>query len=157
GGIWYQGEGNSANGDTYGKLLTTMIAAWRSAWNEPIPFYYVQIAPFTYGANNEGTIVREQQAKIMRLENTGMVVVSDLVSDTTDIHPKDKHDVGLRLANWALGETYHRPGVVYKSPTYQGMEIKGDKVTLSFTDAPTGLILKGNEPKELIIAGDDHV
>jgi sialate O-acetylesterase len=157
GGIWYQGEGNSANGDTYGKLLTTMIAAWRSAWNEPLPFYYVQIAPFTYGANNEGTIVREQQSRIMRLENTGMVVVSDLVTDTTDIHPKNKHDVGLRLANWALGETYHHSGMLYKNPTYQGMEINGDKVTLSFTDAPTGLMLKGNEAKELIVAGDDHV
>jgi sialate O-acetylesterase len=93
----------------------------------------------------------------MRLENTGMVVVSDLVSDTTDIHPKDKHDVGLRLANWALAETYHKSGVTYKNPTYQSMDIKGDKITLTIENAPTGLLLKGSEPKELVIAGEDRV
>jgi len=72
------------------------------------PFYYVQIAPFTYGPKNGGTLLREQQAKSMSLENTGMVVVSDLVEDTTNIHPKNKHDVGGRLAGWALTETYHK-------------------------------------------------
>ncbi|HEY4107441.1 sialate O-acetylesterase [Puia sp.] len=157
GAIWYQGEGNTANADTYSKIFTAMIASWRSAWNEPLPFYYVQIAPFTYGANNQGTLVREQQAKTMNLENTGMVVVSDLVTDTTDIHPKNKHDVGYRLAGWALAETYHQPGITYKNPTYQTMEIKGDKATLTFTDAPGGLVLKGSEPRELVIAGEDHV
>jgi len=157
GAIWYQGEGNTANADAYNKTFTTMIAAWRSAWNAPLPFYYVQIAPFTYGANNMGTIVREQQAKTMHLENTGMVVVSDIVGDTTDIHPKNKHDVGLRLANWALAETYHRSGITYKDPTYQSMEVKGDKITLTIDNAPTGLVLKGSEPQTLVIAGEDHV
>ncbi|HEY4336500.1 MAG TPA: sialate O-acetylesterase [Puia sp.] len=157
GAIWYQGEGNTINADDYGKTFTTMIAAWRSAWNAPLPFYYVQIAPFTYGANNMGTVVREQQAKTMRLENTGMVVVSDLVTDTADIHPKNKHDVGLRLANWALAGTYHKSGIVYKNPTYQGMEIKGDKITLTVDNAPNGLVLKDAEPRSLVIAGQDHV
>jgi len=157
GAIWYQGEGNTANCDMYSKILTTMIAAWRSAWNEPLPFYYVQIAPFTYGPGNAGTIIREQQAKTTRLENTGMIVVSDLVSDTTDIHPKNKHDVGARLATLALAETYHKTGLTYKYPTYQNMEIKGDKITLSFDNAPTGLIIKDVEPSALVIAGEDHV
>jgi sialate O-acetylesterase len=157
GAIWYQGEGNTANGDTYSRIFTAMIAAWRSAWNEPLPFYYVQIAPFTYGPNNLGTVVREQQAKTMRLENTGMVVVSDLVSDTTDIHPKNKHDVGFRLANWALAETYRQPGITYKNPTYGGMEVKGDKVTISIDNAQGGLAIKGKEPSALFIAGEDHV
>ena len=157
GAIWYQGEGNTANADTYCKAFTAMIAAWRSAWKAPLPFYYVQIAPFSYGANNMGTIVREQQAKTMLLENTGMVVVSDLVTDTTDIHPKDKHNVGLRLANWALAETYRKPGIAYRNPSFQGMEIKGDKVTLTFDNAPNGLLLNGKEPQSLVIAGDDRV
>jgi sialate O-acetylesterase len=157
GGIWYQGEGNTANGDTYCKAFTTMIAAWRSAWNAPLPFYYVQIAPFTYGANNKGTVVREQQAKTMLLEKTGMVVVSDLVDDTADIHPKDKHDVGLRLANWALAETYHKSGITYRNPSYQAMEVKGDKITLTVDNAPNGLIQKDIDPKTLVIAGDDKV
>jgi len=157
GAIWYQGEGNTVNGDMYSKIFTAMIAAWRSAWNEPLPFYYVQIAPFTYGANNQGTIVREQQAKTMTLENTGMVIVSDLVDDTTNIHPKNKHEVGYRLADWALAETYHKSGITCKNPTYQSMEIKGDKVTLTFDNAPGGLILKGSDAKAIVIAGEDHV
>jgi len=157
GAIWYQGEGNTANADTYCKAFTTMIAAWRSAWNAPLPFYYVQIAPFTYGANNMGTVVREQQAKAMRLENTGMVVVSDLVDDTADIHPKNKHDVGLRLAGWALAETYGKSGLTYKDPTYQSMEVKGDKVTLTFDNTPNGLVQKGSEPSALVVAGEDRV
>jgi sialate O-acetylesterase len=157
GAIWYQGEGNTVNGDMYSKIFTVMIAAWRSAWNEPLPFYYVQIAPFTYGANNQGTIVREQQAKTMTLENTGMVIVSDLVDDTTNIHPKNKHEVGYRLADWALAETYHKSGITCKNPTYQSMEIKGDKVTLTFDNAPGGLILKGSDAKAIVIAGEDHV
>ena len=157
GAIWYQGEGNTANGDSYAKTFATMIAAWRSAWNLPLPFYYVQIAPFTYGVKNEGTVVREQQEKTMRLENTGMVVVSDLVDDTTDIHPKNKHDVGYRLANWALAETYHHTGVIYKSPAYQSMEIKGDKITISVGNVPNGMVIKGSEPRELVVAGEDRV
>jgi sialate O-acetylesterase len=157
GALWYQGESNTANADTYSKGLTTMIAAWRAAWNEPLPFYYVQIAPFKYGTPNEGSIVREQEAETMRLENTGMVVISDLVTDTTDIHPKNKHDVGLRLANWALAETYHKTGITYKNPSYQSMEIKGDKITLTIDNAPAGVVMKGSEPKELFIAAADQV
>jgi sialate O-acetylesterase len=157
GAIWYQGEGNTANGDTYSKLLTAMIAAWRSAWNSPLPFYFVQIAPFTYGSPNQGAIIREQQARTMSLERTGMVVISDLVSDTTDIHPKNKHDVGLRLANWALAETYHHSGIIYKNPAYKNMEKKGDKLTITVDNAPTGLMLKGSEAKEWVAAGADHI
>jgi len=157
GALWYQGESNTVAPDTYSKLLSTMIASWRSAWKEPLPFYYVQIAPFAYGEKYEGARVREQEARTQQVENTGMVVISDLVTDTADIHPKNKHDVGLRLANWALAETYHHSGIVYKNPAYQNMEIKGDKIIISLMDAPNGLAVKGNEPKDLLIAGEDKV
>ncbi|MEJ7740361.1 MAG: sialate O-acetylesterase [Chitinophagaceae bacterium] len=124
GAIWYQGEGNTAAPYTYGKLLTTMIDSWRKAWNKNIPFYYVQIAPFTYGDNFDGSIIREQQTKAMMHDNVRMVVTTDLVDDTTDIHPKNKHDVGYRLANWALAETYHKQGIVYKSPVYKSIDVQ---------------------------------
>ncbi|MBS1665629.1 MAG: sialate O-acetylesterase, partial [Bacteroidetes bacterium] len=117
GAIWYQGESNTVAPQTYSRLLTTMIASWRKAWGRPLSFYYVQIAPFKYEIKDQASVLREQQEKVMSVENTGMVVVSDLVDDTADIHPKDKHDVGYRLANWALGDTYHRTGVVYRHPT----------------------------------------
>jgi sialate O-acetylesterase len=74
GAIWYQGEGNTIAPYTYSKLLTTMIDSWRKAWSKNIPFYYVQIAPYTYGNNYIGSIIREQQTKAMTHENVGMVV-----------------------------------------------------------------------------------
>lgn len=157
GALWYQGEGNTAAPDTYGKLLTTMVDAWRKVWNKNIPFYYVQIAPFTYGNNFSGSIIREQQAKAMAYDNMGMVITTDLVDDTTDIHPKNKHDVGYRLANWALAETYHQTGINYKSPVYKSMLIQKDKAIISFDNAPSGIIMKGYTPAALFIAGADKI
>jgi sialate O-acetylesterase len=157
GALWYQGESNTYAPGTYGKLLTTMIGSWRKAWGTAFPFYYVQIAPYAYGVKDEGTLLREQEADCQSVPNTGMVVISDLVDDTTNIHPKNKHDVGLRLANWALAETYHLPGIYYKNPRFQAMETKGDKLILTFSDAPDGLVVKGGEIRTLYIAGEDKV
>ena len=157
GALWYQGESNTAAPDTYAKLLTKMIGSWRQAWNKPFPFYFVQIAPFTYGVKDQGSWLREQEAACQDLPNTGMVVISDLVTDTTNVHPKDKHDVGLRLANWALAETYHRTGIVYKNPRYIGETEKNGKLILTFSDAPGGLIVKGGAARELFIAGEDKI
>lgn len=155
--IWYQGEGNTAAPSTYGKLLTTMIDSWREAWHKNLPFYYVQIAPFTYGDSYVGSLIREQQAKAMGHNNVGMVVVSDLVNDTTDIHPKNKHDVGYRLANWALAETYHQKGIIYKSPFYRGMEVKKGMAVISFANAENGLVMKGNKINAFLVAGSDRI
>jgi sialate O-acetylesterase len=157
GALWYQGESNVGTSDTYAKLLSIMIGSWRQAWNKDFPFYYVQIAPFAYGTKEQGSLLREQEAKVQDLGGTGMVVISDLVTDTTDIHPKDKHDVGLRLANWALAEAYHRPGLFYKNPRFSNMEVRGDKVTLSFSEAPNGLMVKGKSVVTLVVAGEDRV
>jgi sialate O-acetylesterase len=157
GALWYQGEGNTVAPNTYGRLLATMIGSWRKAWGSNFPFYYVQIAPFAYGVKDQGSLVREQEAACQSVANTGMVVISDLVDDTTNIHPKDKHDVGLRLANWALAETYHLTGIYYKSPRFEGLETKGDKIMLNFSDAPNGLLVKGGEVQAIFVAGDDKV
>jgi len=157
GAIWYQGEGNTVSPEAYGKLFTTMIGSWRKAWNKDLPFYFVQIAPFKYGVPNQGSLLREQQSASMRLANTGMVVISDLVDDTTEIHPKNKHDVGLRLANWALAETYHKNGIVYKHPAYVSMEIKGEQIRVRLDHAPGGLVVRGNSVREFSIAAADKV
>ncbi|MDR3712803.1 MAG: sialate O-acetylesterase [Puia sp.] len=157
GAIWYQGESNTIAPETYSRLFSTMIASWRRAWNKELSFYYVQIAPFTYDRPGEGSLLREQQALTMKLlPGTGMVVISDLVSDTTDIHPKDKHDVGLRLAGWALAETYHKDGIVYRSPSFKSMEVRGDKIAIQLENAPQGLIVKGPHVKTLFVAGADQ-
>ena len=157
GAIWYQGESNTEAPASYGKLLSTMIGAWRQAWGLPVPFYYVQIAPFTYGVKDQASLLREQQGTVMQVARTGMVVISDLVSDTTNIHPKDKHDVGIRLANWALGETYHRSGIVYRSPAYERMEVNGEKVVVRCSNATAGLVIRGKAAEEVLIAGDNKV
>src|SRR5258708_18417531 len=148
GAIWYQGESNVLTAGTYSQLFTTMIGAWRKTWGKSFPFYYVQIAPFAYGSKEEANLLREQQTQSMRLENTGMVVISDLVEDTTNIHPKNKHDVGLRLANWALAETYHKSGIAYKNPVYKTMETKGNKVWIHVEDGGQGLVIRGPQGKE---------
>jgi len=157
GALWYQGESNVVAPDAYAKLLAVMIGAWRKAWDKPFPFYYVQIAPFNYGVRDQASLLREQEGKCQDIEGTGMVVISDLVSDTMDIHPKDKHDVGLRLANWALAETYHRPGVTYKNPRFQHMEAGGGRLKLSFGDAPNGLLVRGPMVLTLQVAGEDRI
>lgn len=157
GALWYQGESNTPAPLTYDRLLTKMIASWRMNWDKPLSFYLVQIAPFKYGVKDQGAVLREQEEKVQRLENTGMVVISDITGDTSDIHPKNKHDVGIRLANWALADTYHKQGLVYKNPSYHRMTIEGDKVLVYLADAAGGLEVRGKEVQELFIAGADQV
>jgi sialate O-acetylesterase len=157
GAIWYQGEGNTIAPDTYGKLLTTMIGSWRKAWNKELPFYYVQIAPYTYGNKYISSIIREQQTNVMNYPKVGMAVITDLVDNIKDIHPKGKLEVGNRLANWALAETYHKEGLVYKSPMYKSMEIQKDKAIISFDNAPNGLKATDKTIAEIFIAGSDKI
>ncbi len=157
GAIWYQGESNTGTAATYKQLFTTMISSWRTAWNKNLPFYYVQIAPFTYGNNYKGALLREAQTQSMSLANTGMVVITDITGDTTDIHPKNKRDVGLRLAGWALAETYHLPNIIYKNALYKSMAVKDGKAVISFDNAGGGLTCADKVITQLYIAGDDKM
>ena len=143
GAIWYQGESNIINNNTYHKLFTTMIRSWREAWKKDFPFYYVQIAPYKYGFNNVGALVREAQTKAMNFPNTGMVVVTDLIDSVTNIHPSNKHDVGYRLANWALAETYKQKGLAYRSPVYKSKTTNKNKIILSFENSFKGFVASG--------------
>jgi sialate O-acetylesterase len=138
-------------------VLTTMISAWRNDWKEQFPFYYVQIAPYTYGNNLNGAMLREQQTKAMKLLNTGMVVITDLVDDTTNIHPEDKKDVGIRLANWALAKTYNKNNIVYASPMYRSLKIEDGKTRISFDFNDSGLMSTDEKITEIYIAGSDEV
>ena len=71
-----------------------MIDCWRNSWHKEFPFYYVQIAPYKYGGENEGALLQEQQTKTMIHPKTGMVVITDLIDSVTNIHPSDKRLVG---------------------------------------------------------------
>lgn len=154
--IWYQGEANTANPEFYKDIFTTLIKDWREEWNKDLPFYYVQIAPYKYGDNMNGALVREAQLKCMTIPNTGMVVISD-IGNLDDIHPKDKQDVGLRLANWALAKTYYLTGISFSGPVYREMKVTDNKITLFFDHADNGLVAKGGPLRNFKIAGKDGI
>ncbi len=157
--IWYQGEGNTARASTYEKMFTGMIGAWRKKFEQDFPFYYVQIAPYTYESTYEGALLMEQQTLSLSYPKTGMVVITDLVDNVKDQHPKNKLDVGLRLANIALAETYKKPipAPVYLNPKFKRMDAGKGKVNLYFDNAPNGFMVKGEGlPTEFLIAGTDQ-
>lgn len=157
GAIWYQGESNCGNYQIYSKLMKTLIENWRTDFKKDFPFYQVQIAPYTYGDQGTSEYLREQQELVTKIvPNTGMVVVSDLVDNIKDIHPKNKLDVGKRLANYALAETYKQNVDAYKSPSFESMKVEKDKVRLTFNNAAAGLKSTGKTPLKFLIAGDDQ-
>ena len=157
GAIWYQGESNCGNYPIYSLLMKTLIENWRADFKKDFPFYFVQIAPFAYGEKGTSEYLREQQELASRtIPKTGMAVISDLVDDIKDIHPKNKHDVGKRLAAYALAETYKQNMGEYKSPFYESMNIEKDKVRIRFSHATEGLRCTGKSPVKFMIAGEDQ-
>ncbi len=154
--IWYQGESNTQNPIVYRRLLPTMIQSWRDAWDFPLPFYFVQIAPYRYDSSLSGALVRESQLQTMRkVPNTGMVVISD-VGNIYDIHPRNKQDVGKRLADWALARTYGREGIAFSGPLYREHKVEEDGVRIYFDYAEEGLLADG-PLTDFEIAGADKI
>jgi len=155
GAIWYQGESNSRSANKYQALMSTMITCWRNAWDlGDFPFYYAQIAPYKYGPKNPSQYLREAQMKTLSLKNTGMAVTMD-IANLTDIHPKNKQDVGKRLALWALNKDYAKK-IVFSGPIYRSMEVEGNKIRLKFDYTGSGLATNdGKSVSHLTIAGPD--
>ena len=161
GTIWYQGEGNTPRAYAYEKMFTGMIGAWRKQFQQEFPFYYVQIAPYaSYETPYEAALLMEQQTRSLSYPKTGMVVITDLVDNIKSQHPLNKLDVGLRLANIALAETYRKniPAPVYKNAMYKRMEVSKGKINLYFDNASNGFMIKGPEKQatEFLIAGSDQ-
>lgn len=155
--IWYQGEANRHDASAYYRLTHLLVDSWRGLWQIEMPFYYVQIAPFTYGDKYQTAATHESQTKAMDIPKSGMIVTTDLVDNLKDIHPAYKKEVGSRLANWALAETYGQKTGLYKSPQYRSMQVEGSKIRLTFDHAPNGLVVKGTDIAEMEIAGSDKV
>lgn len=156
GAIWYQGESNVSTSYAYTRLLSSMVNGWRRYWGIDFAFYLVQIAPYTYGSEFQGPLLREAQSKF-DLSNSGMVVISDLVDNVADIHPQNKLDVATRLADLALAKTYQKKSGPYLYPSYKSMKIEGDKIRIEFDHCESGLISKNGDPKDFEIAGADKV
>lgn len=156
GTLWYQGESNVGS-TVYDKTLSALITFWRKAWQDDFPFYYVQIAPYKTGTNNFSNVtLRDSQRKLLKeVSNTGMVVISD-VSDTIDIHPKDKKSVGIRLANLALANTYKTNSGLVNGPVFKDFKTDKNKAIVSF-DSAEGLHFKNKTSSQFEVAGADGV
>lgn len=150
GALWYQGESNVDHPEPYARALKTLIDSWRSLWGYDFSFYYVQIAPFAgYDPDHvNGAILRNQQRIALELTSkTGMVVVSD-IGDLKDIHPKNKTDVGKRLAAWALSHDYGRTDLAFSGPLFSSCEWDQGKITVYFDYTGDGLRARGGSLKE---------
>jgi sialate O-acetylesterase len=158
--LWYQGEANTGRAEEYARLQPAMIADWRSKWQQPnAPFLYVQLPGFMemnyLPAESQWAAFREAQVKCLAVPNTAMAVAIDL-GEWNDIHPDRKKDVGDRLAMAAEKLVYKEKDSVYLSPLYHSTSIDGNKITITFANAGSGLITNdGEEPGEFAIAGGD--
>lgn len=153
GALWYQGEGNTQNAPAYKDMFSALIRSWREEWGYQFPFYYAQIAPFRYGSPFVGAVVRDAQRRTLEIPNTGMVVTSD-IGDTSDIHPKNKQDVGRRMAMLALKGHYKKTQAEVNGPLFNGMDIINNALIVYFAHAE-GLHFKGGDSKHFEVAGAD--
>jgi len=153
--IWYQGEsivGGTAGCALYPHVQATLINDWRTLWGEGnIPFYICQLAALQNNSNNP--FVREAQATVLDLPNTGMAVTID-IGDPKNVHPKDKQDVGDRLSRIARANVYGEK-IEYSGPMYKDAQVENGAVRVSFTHLGGGLVAKGGPLKCFAIAGQD--
>jgi sialate O-acetylesterase len=160
--IWYQGEGNVKHPETYAGYLESMVKSWREDWKEgELPFYYVEVAPYFYEDSKgiQGALLREAQNKAAKvIPNSGIISTNDLVEpyEFTNPHPKNKLDVGNRLAYLALNHTYKIEGIASECATYKSMEIQGNKIILSF-DHIDGGFNRIEDIQGFEIAGADKI
>ncbi|MHC5014500.1 MAG: sialate O-acetylesterase, partial [Planctomycetota bacterium] len=155
--IWYQGEANRLRPSQYRRLLPDLIGQWRRDWGHgDFPFYFVQIAPFRYGGDRgEAAELREAQLMALDTPHTGMVVTTD-IGNPHDIHPRNKQEVGRRLALWALAKTYGQSNLVYSGPIYRSMTVEGRSIRIAFDHVAGGLVCSGAELTHFQIAGPDQ-
>ncbi|MCC7348930.1 MAG: beta galactosidase jelly roll domain-containing protein [Phycisphaerales bacterium] len=156
GAIWYQGENNVGRGH-YSDLLQRMVAGWRKDWGSPFPFYIVQLANFmppdTEPTDSKWARLRAQQADAAAaIEHSGLAVAID-IGDAADIHPKNKQEVGRRLALIALAKDYGQK-IEYSGPVYERCTAEGNRMRITFSHAD-GLHFKGGAAEGFAIAGAD--
>lgn len=157
--IWYQGESNADRAHQYRTLFPAMITDWRKQWGQgDFPFYFVQLANFMkvepQPVPSAWAELRDAQRATLSLPNTGMAVTID-IGNAGDIHPKNKQDVGKRLALIALAKNYGVKGP-YSGPVYQSAKIEGNAINLSFDPIQGLKTSDGAELKGFAIAGADQ-
>jgi sialate O-acetylesterase len=156
--IWYQGESNAERAYQYQKLFPLLINDWRDQFKDKnLPFFFVQLANYKQQKQQPGDSdwaeLREAQFKALKLSNTGMAVTTD-IGNGEDIHPKNKQDVGGRLASIALAKVYNTK-IDYSGPLYKSYNIKGNTVTVDF-DFNKNIKARDDSLKGFSIAGSDQ-
>ena len=137
----------------YGHVMETLITTWRKLWGEGnFPFFEVQLPALKNVSNNP--LVREEQAKILSLPNTGMAVTID-IGDPANVHPKNKEPLGYRLEVLALAKAYGDKGMEFSGPVYASSKVEGSAIRVKFTHAE-GLMAKGGTLNWFQIAGADE-
>ena len=160
--IWYQGESNTDKATEYNKLFPALIKDWRKQWKQgDFPFLYVQLANYgPYSSNvqfSSWANLREAQLKTLSVPNTGMAVIID-IGEEKDIHPKNKWDVGKRLAIAAQKVAYGNNKIVYSGPIYKEMKVSGTEAKITFDHTGSGLAIRdSNLLQGFFIAGEDSV
>ena len=154
GAVWYQGESNNGEGMLYLDRMKALVGGWRAVWQQgDFPFHIVQLAPYNYSKKDPSTdradtrlaeIWEAQAESVRQIPHSGMAVIND-IGDLKDIHPRNKQEVGRRLALIALAQDYGRADVVASGPVAAGHRIDGDKVRVRFQHA-AGLKSRDGKP-----------
>ena len=158
GAIWYQGESNADRAQQYHALFPVLIRDWRRAWGQgDFAFYFVQLANYMARwpkpTESKWAELREAQAMALALPNTGMAVAID-IGEADDIHPRNKHDVGMRLAFSALNKSYGCQDVVPGGPMFRSVKRDGSSLRILFDSAGSGLECQGETLLGFAVAGD---
>jgi sialate O-acetylesterase len=159
GALWYQGESNGGEGETYYHKMRALIGGWRQQWRQgDFPFCFVQLASFQGATEDPGDAsgwprLREAQTRSLSIPNTGMAVITDTVplAEAGDIHPRNKYDVGLRLARWALNRDYGQKELEVSGPLFKALKIEGSKARLIFDHVGSGLMVGKKEGRAAAI------
>lgn len=156
GALWYQGEANSTppKAPYYEAQLRLLITDWRARWGYTFPFAWAQLPNFG-GPGRDWPAIREAMLKTLALPQTGMGINID-IGEEKDIHPKNKQEVGHRLALWALGTVYGKAVPATSGPLPAGHLVQGKEVVVRFTHQNGGLVAKGGTLQGFVIAGTDR-
>jgi len=160
GAIWYQGESNHGEGFVYTDKKKALLASWREVFQQPdLPFYFVQIAPYQYGAEDEDILAQfwQAQRKCLEIPNTGMAVITD-IGEVPDIHPAKKKEVARRLSLWAMSKTYGKSDIDPNGPLYASHKVEGSSIRVKFDHATSGLASRDGKPlSHFEVAGRDGI
>ena len=156
--LWYQGEGNHRDPELYAALLPLMVSDWRKKWEiGNFPFYFVQIAPYSYPDKGNAAKMRQEMANCVKtIPNSGIAIMTD-AGEEFNIHPEDKEVVAKRLLYLALSKTYGLKGFPSCGPIYKSMALEADKIVINFDYAEMGLTTFGQPLLNFEIAGADGI